>query len=138
MKIPALLVAAACLSLPACQAPDRVALPAEGAVGPYSAAVSSGDLCFVSGRIGKKRDGSFAEEAESCIDSVEGELSRLGLTLADVLSATVFLVDMERYQEFNGIYSRRFSDPYPARACIAVRELPVGARVEIQVVARRR
>ena len=98
---------------------------AEGTLGPYSGAVLSGDFCFVSGKIGE-RGGTFTHEAETAIDGVEEELANVGLTLADVVSATVYLTDMARYPDINEVYSRRFPAPYPARACIAVRELPVG------------
>ena len=120
-----------------CQGPHKEAIVAADAVGPYSGAVLAGDLCFVAGKIGATR-GEFAEEAESALDRVAEELAGVGLGLEDVVSATVFLVDMGRYEEFNEIYSRRMPAPYPARACIAVRELPRGAQVEVQVIAARR
>jgi len=121
----------------ACRTPTETAfLPAANAVGPYSGAVLSGDFCFVSGKIGK-RGVPFAMEAESAIDEVEAELKRAGLSLSDVVSANVYLTDIGFYSEFNEIYGRRFSKPYPARTCVAVKELPVGASVEVQVIARR-
>lgn len=110
---------------------------ARGALGPYSAAVEAGNIVFVAGKIGE-RGGTFAHEAETAIDAVEGELKRVGLGLGDVVSATVYLTDMDRYAEVNGIYGKRFPAPYPARACVAVKTLPGGARVEIQVIAARR
>lgn len=119
----------------ACNAPRKDALQAPG-FGPYSSAVLSGDFCFVSGKIGTL-GGSFADEAQTAIDGVEHELARVGLGLADVVSATVYLTDMARYDELNAIYAERFPSPYPARACIAVKELPKGAQVEVQVVAHR-
>lgn len=119
-----------------CQtAPEHT--PAEGALGPYSAAVSRGDLVFLSGQIGQRRDGSFEEEAASALDKVAHELSRLGLELSDCVSATVFLTDMADYAAFNEVYARRLEPPYPARACVAVAALPADARVEVQVIAAR-
>lgn len=112
-------------------------LPAQGALGPYSAAVVAGDHVFVSGKIGET-GGDFVAEAESALDAVATELAREGLTLADVVSATVYLTDMKTYAEFNRIYARRVPPPYPARTCIAVLALPAGARVEVQVIARAR
>lgn len=108
----------------------------EGALGPYSASVAAGGFVFVSGKIGE-RGGTFEHEVETAIDSVEAELDDNGLGLGDVVEARVFLTDIERYAEFNAIYARRFPAPYPARACVAVAALPGGARVEVQVVARR-
>lgn len=107
------------------------------ALGPYSASVSTGGLTFVAGRIGTERgDVDFAVETNSAIDALAAELQRAGLELDDCVSVTVYLTDMDRYAEFNAIYGPRFRNP-PARACVAVRELPGGARVEIQAIAAR-
>lgn len=106
---------------------------------PYSAAVTYRGLTFVAGKIGSERGPgvSFEAEVNSALDALAAELANDGLTLDDCLTATVYLTDMARYQEFNAIYGPRFTTP-PARACVAVKELPLGARVEIQVVARSR
>jgi 2-iminobutanoate/2-iminopropanoate deaminase len=109
---------------------------AEGAIGPYSGSVLSGEFCCAAGKIGG-RGVSCQYVVETAIDAVEAEVARSGLGLADVVSSTVYLTDMGRYPQLNEIYARRFPAPYPARACIAVRELPAEARVEIQVIARR-
>jgi len=133
-----LLISALALSFAACQTPTGTEyLAADNAVGPYSGSVLSEDFCFASGKIGQ-RGIPFGLEAESAIDAVEAELKRSGLGLADVVSTTVYLTEMSFYSEFNGIYGSRFPKPYPARTCVAVKELPVGARVEITVIARRR
>lgn len=108
---------------------------ADGALGPYSGSVTSDNLVFVSGKIGK-RGGSFTVEVNTAIDAVEEELTRSGVTLADVISVTVYLTDLELYGEFNSIYAKRFSQPYPARACVEVSRLPGEARVEIKVIAK--
>lgn len=110
--------------------------PAPGTLGPYSGAVETGELVFVSGKIGQRGE-SFAHEARTAIDAVEAELRGLDLELDDVVSATVYLTDIELYAELNEIYAQRFSAPYPARACVAVQALPGDARVELQVTARR-
>ncbi|MFN0007690.1 MAG: RidA family protein [Planctomycetota bacterium] len=125
-------------ALSGCAAPRTDHLPAApGALGPYSAAVSSGDLVHLSGKIGK-RGGAFAEELGTAIDAVEADLRAVGLGLEDVLSVNVFVTDMELYTELNKIYGERFPRPYPARTTVGVASLPGGARVEIQAVARRR
>lgn len=110
---------------------------AVGALGPYSGSVTSDNLVFVSGKIGQ-RGGSFAVEVNTAIDAVEEELARSGVTLAEVVSVNVYLTDLELYGEFNRIYAKRFTDPYPARACVEVSRLPGEARVEIQVIAKAR
>lgn len=138
--LPILLASLLC---PGCQSPHvgsaapSVHLAAEGALGPYSGSVLAGEYCFASGKIGKRGE-SFRVEVESTIEAVALELARSGLELGDVVSATVYLTDMALYSELNEIYAENFPAPYPARACIAVRELPAGARVEIQVIARRK
>ena len=127
------------LALTACRSPERAAhIKAENALGPYSSAVLSDDYCFLSGQIGNKRGGPVTEEITTAIDNVENELRRAGLTLSDVVYATVYQTDIVYYSYFNEIYARRFKAPYPARACVAVKALPGKARVEIQVIAKRR
>ncbi|MHC4992391.1 MAG: Rid family hydrolase [Planctomycetota bacterium] len=144
MRTPTLTVAArfvifvTAVVLAGCQAPgsDTEFLPATAAIGPYSGSVRSGDLCFVSGKIGQ-RGGRFEQEATTAIDAVEAELARSGLDLGDLVKVTVYLTDMNLYGPFNEIYADRLEPPYPARVCVAVRELPAGARVEIAGIARR-
>lgn len=123
--------------VPGCAAPRTDHLPAAGALGPYSAAVSSGDLVFLSGKIGK-RGGAFAEEVKTAIDAVEADLHSVGLGLGDVLSVNVFVTDMALYAELNALYGEKFPKPYPARTTVGVDSLPGGARIEIQAVAARR
>ncbi len=119
-------------------APAPASIPAASALGPYSAARLHGDFVFLSGKIGSAREGTFAEEATSCLDAVEGELVRAGITLDDVVQATVYLTDIETYGVFNDVYRAKLAAPYPARACVAVVALPGNARVEVSVVAARR
>ncbi len=109
--------------------------PAVGALGPYSGSVVTGDLVFVSGKIGY-RGGSFTQEVQTALDAVERELARSGAALSDVISVTVYLTNLDQYGEFNDIYAQRFDRPYPTRACVEVSRLPGGARVEIQVIAQ--
>jgi 2-iminobutanoate/2-iminopropanoate deaminase len=128
-------LAGACLAA-SCNTPASRHLPAEGALGPYSAAVSTGDLVFLSGKIGKA-GGSLGQDASAAIDSIERDLGWLHLSLADVVSVTVYLTDMSAYAELNAAYAKRFPQPYPARTTVAVSALPGGAKVEIQAVAAR-
>ena len=121
----------------ACRSSSTTHHEAKGALGPYSAMVQAGDLVFVSGKIGAKRD-TFESEVESAIDALEEELARVHLALTDVVSVTVYATDMQKYADVNAIYARRFAAPYPARAFVAVAALPAGAAFEIQAVARAR
>ena len=121
-----------------CAAPKSPShLAAEGALGPYSAAVTAGDLVFVSGKIGKG-GASVGQDVAAAIDAVEKELARVGLGLADVVSVNVFTTDLAAYAELNEAYAQRFPKPYPARTTVGVSALPAGARVEIQAVAAAR
>lgn len=119
----------------ACAAPAPEYRRADGTLGPYSGSVRHGHTVYLSGKIGP-RGGSFAEEAQGALDAVEAELREVGLTLADLVTVTVYLTDMSHYSEFNAIYGARVPEPWPARACVAVAALPGGARVEIQGTAR--
>ena len=123
------------LLLAACQSGPRFHA-APGAIGPYSAAVEVGGFLFLSGQIGSERSGSFEDEAASAIDRVEGLLAEHGRTLADVYQVQVFLADIGDYGRFNEIYGARFQKPYPVRTCVAVKDLPADARVEIQASPR--
>lgn len=124
------------LALCSCATPERVHRPAQGALGPYSASVEAAGLVAVSGQIAPAEE--FVTEVEGALRKVEAELARAGLGFADVISCTVFLTDMEHYKAFNEVYARVLTAPYPARACVAVKALPGGARVEVQVLAARR
>lgn len=110
---------------------------AAGAIGPYSGSVIAGNLCFVSGKIApeSRAGGAFADEMEAVIDAIREELSGAGLSLVDVISATVYLTDMNQFAEFNRVYAARFPQPYPARTTVGVAALPAGRRVEIAVTA---
>lgn len=125
------------LATAACQSRPLEHLEAKGAIGPYSALVRSGDLVFVSGRIGATK-AEYEEEVETAIGAVEVELGRVGLDLGDVVSTTAYLTDMAMFERFNAVYARRFPAPYPARTTVGVQALPAGARVEITVIARAR
>jgi reactive intermediate/imine deaminase len=116
--------------------PGPTYMHAEGARGPYSGSVLSGEFCFVSGKIGESGK-SFAHEVDTAIQAVQHELERVGLTLQQVVHVTVYLTDIEQYEAFNQVYEARFSEPFPARTLVAVSGLPMNARVEIQAIARR-
>lgn len=112
-------------------------------VGPYSHVAESGGLFFLSGQIGldgatgKLAPGGIAAETEQCFKNITAVLETAGLTESDVLKVTVFLADMGNFPEMNSIYEKYFSKPYPARSTIGVASLPLGARVEIELTARR-
>lgn len=123
----------------------RKAFSAEGAVsvGPYSHAVESGELVYLSGqtpidsKTGGLVKGDISVQTEQCFVNLFNVLKASGLTPDDVVKVNVFLTDIGDFSAMNSVYSRKFSAPYPARTTIGVAALPLGARVEIEMIARR-
>jgi 2-iminobutanoate/2-iminopropanoate deaminase len=121
-----------------------VATPlAPAAIGPYSQAVRSGDLLFLSGQIpldpasGKLVEGGIEAQTERVLLNLKAVLEAAGATLHSVVKTTVFLTDLNHFQAFNTVYGRHFaSAPAPARATVQVAALPRGALVEIEAIAR--
>ena len=113
------------------------------AVGPYSHAVEAGDLVYLSGQTpldsatGKLVEGDIAAQTEQCFKNLFAVLASAGLSETDVVKANVFLTDMGNFTAMNQVYATKFSAPYPARSTVAVAGLPLGAQVEIELVARR-
>jgi 2-iminobutanoate/2-iminopropanoate deaminase len=113
------------------------------AVGPYSHAVEAGDLIFLSGQTpldsatGKLVEGDIAAQTEQCFKNLFNVLAAAGLTEADVVKANVFLTDMGNFAAMNKVYATKFAAPYPARSTVAVAGLPIGAQVEIELIARK-
>jgi 2-iminobutanoate/2-iminopropanoate deaminase len=116
---------------------------APAAVGPYSQAIVAGDLVFCAGQVpldpatGEIHPGTIEEQTERVLRNVGAVLDAAGVTFGDVVKTTVFLMDMGDFAAMNGIYAGFFPDPPPARSTVAVAGLPKGARVEIEVIARR-
>jgi len=114
---------------------------APSAIGPYSQAVQVGNLVYTSGQIpinpatGVFAEGSIKEQTRQSLLNVKAILEEAGLTMANVLKTTVFMADMNDFADMNSVYAEFFSEPYPARSAVAVKTLPKGALVEIEVVA---
>lgn len=107
---------------------------------PLSQAIRHGDTVYVSGQVprdehGTLVDGDIGTQTDQVLDNVEAVLDAAGLTLADVVKATVFLTDLAEFDAFNAAYEQRFPDPKPARSAVAVADLAVDADVEIEVIA---
>lgn len=116
---------------------------APAAIGPYSQAIRSGDLLFLSGQIalepatGEIPAGlSIGEETERVLNNLMAVLEADGATAANVVKTTIYLTDLGWFQEVNEVYGRYFREDPPARATIQVSALPKGARVEIEAIAR--
>ena len=114
---------------------------APAAIGPYSQAVQAGNMLFVSGQIPiDPATGVFAGEdivtqTRQSLTNVQAILEEAGYALTDVVKAAVLLSDMGDFAAMNGVYAEFFKTDCPARAAFAVKELPKGAKVEIEVVA---
>ena len=112
------------------------------AIGPYSQALVSGDLLFVSGQIpldpatGDLVSGGIEQAVERVFDNIQAILGAAGATLDDVVKTTVYLVLMSDFAAMNAVYARRFGSHRPARSTVAVAQLPKDAAVEIDVIAR--
>ncbi len=116
---------------------------APAAVGPYSQAIDTGSLVFVSGQIGlnpatgKLAGDDFGAQARQALANLSAVLEAAGCRTDNVAAVDVFLTDMANFVEFNGYYEKTFGDHRPARAAIAVRALPLGAQVELKCIAQR-
>lgn len=114
---------------------------APAAIGPYSQAVKVGNLLFCSGQIAldpktmQMVGGTAAEQAEQVLKNLAAVLSAGGASLAHVARTTIFLVSMADFAAVNEVYGRHFGDHKPARATVAVKELPKGGLVEIDCIA---
>lgn len=114
---------------------------APAAIGPYSQAIQVGNLVFASGQIpidpatGSFVEGGVKEQARQSLTNVKAILEEAGLTLDNVVKTTVFLADMNDFADVNAVYAEFFAEPYPARLAVAVKTLPKGALVEIEVIA---
>lgn len=113
------------------------------AIGPYSHAIDDGTHVFCSGQTpidpatGKLREGGVGDQTHQCFDNLFAVLADGGLGSDDVVKVNVYLTDMDDFAEMNEAYATRFSDPHPARTTVAVKALPLGARVEIELVAKK-
>ncbi len=111
------------------------------AIGPYSQAVSSGNLVFASGQIpidpatGEFVAGGIAEQTEQVMRNLRAVFEAAGVELSQVIKTTVFLADMEEFTAMNEIYGRFFGENPPARATVQAARLPRDARVEIDAIA---
>ena len=114
---------------------------APAAIGPYSQAIQVGNLVYTSGQIpidpatGAFVEGGIKEQTRRSLLNVKAVLEEAGLTMGDVVKTTVFMADMNDFADMNSVYAEFFSEPYPARSAVAVKTLPKGALVEIEVVA---
>ncbi|MCP4666224.1 MAG: RidA family protein [Deltaproteobacteria bacterium] len=111
------------------------------AIGPYSQAIQTGNLVFTSGQVaidpatGKLVEGGVKEQTEQVMETLKALLESAGTDFSRVVKATVFLDDMGNYARFNEVYGAYFPSEPPARSAFQVAALPLGAMVEIEMIA---
>jgi 2-iminobutanoate/2-iminopropanoate deaminase len=111
-------------------------------VGPFSPGVVSDGLLYLSGQVaqdpasGKLITGDTAQQTEQILRNAGAVLQAAGKDFADVLKVGVFLTEMGDFQAMNAVYGKYFEAPYPARTTVGVAALPLGARVEMDFIAR--
>lgn len=116
---------------------------APAAIGPYSQAIEVNGFVYASGQLpidpatGAFPEGGVKEQTRQSILNVKAILEEAGLALSNVVKTTVYLADMGDFAVMNEVYSQFFAQPFPARSAIAVKALPKGALVEVEVVAAR-
>ena len=114
---------------------------APSAIGPYSQAIQVGNFVYTSGQLpidpvtGAFPGGGIKEQTRQSLLNVKAILEEAGLTMGNVVKTTVFMADMNDFADMNSVYAEFFTAPYPARSAVAVKTLPKGALVEIEVVA---
>jgi 2-iminobutanoate/2-iminopropanoate deaminase len=114
---------------------------APAAIGPYSQAIRVGNLIYTSGQIpinlatGVFVEGGIKEQTRQSLNNIKAILEEAGISMRNVIKTTIFLADMNDFGDMNAVYAEFFSEPYPARSAVAVKSLPKGALIEIEVVA---
>ena len=110
------------------------------AIGPYSQAVKTNNLMFISGQIpmdpttGDLVEGSIEDEANQVLKNLKSICEAAGYSLDDAVKITIFLTDLENFAVVNDLMKEHFSEPYPARATVEVSGLPLGVNVEIEAI----
>ena len=111
------------------------------AIGPYSQAIRIGDFLMMSGQIplspqtGSLVSEKFRDQVSQVLNNMEAILKEAEMSFEHVIKTTVFLTDLNNFQEFNAVYQEKFQAPYPARSTVEVSALPKGALIEIEAIA---
>jgi len=110
---------------------------------PFSLSVSKNGFIFTSGQVyltdeGKLLEGTIEEQTHQVMKTLQKILEKENATFKDVVKTTIYTTDMSLYSQINEAYGSYFSDPYPARETVCVKELPLGARLEISMIAAKK
>ena len=114
---------------------------APAAIGPYSQAVEANGMVFASGQLpidpatGVFAEGGIQEQTRQSLANAQNILLQAGTDMSHVVKTTVYLSDISNFAAMNEVYAQFFSEPFPARSAVAVKDLPKGALVEIEVMA---
>ena len=114
---------------------------APGAIGPYSQAIRTGNLIFVSGQLpvdpstGHFAEGGIKELTRQSLLNIQHILEEAGTDMSHVVKTTVFLADMADFAAMNEVYAQFFEAPFPARSAVAIKTLPKNARVVVECIA---
>ena len=107
---------------------------------PFSPSVFKNGFVFTSGQVyltpeGKLLEGTIEEQTHQVMSNLKKILEKEGVGFENVIKTTIYVTDMENYSKINEVYGAYFSDPYPAREMVCVKELPLGAKLEISMIA---
>jgi len=110
------------------------------ATGPFSQAIVANNFVYTSGQVylttdGKLLEGTIEEQTHQIMKNLQAILEAAEVSFANVVKSTIYVTDMSVYGKINGVYGSYLSEPYPARETVCVKELPLGANVEISMVA---
>lgn len=114
---------------------------APAAIGPYSQAIRVGNIVYTSGQIpldpatGTFVEGGIKEQTRQALTNIKAILEEAGTSMDNVVKTTVFMANMDDFADMNAVYAEFFTEPYPARSAVAVKTLPKGALIEIEVIA---
>jgi len=114
---------------------------APAAIGPYSQAIEANGFVYASGQLpidpatGQFPEGGIKEQTRQSLTNAHNILKEAGIDLSHVIKTTVFLSDIANFAPMNEVYAQFFREPFPARSAVAVKDLPKGALVEIEVIA---
>lgn len=135
---------AVALAAPAAAQNRVISTPnAPAAIGPYSQAIMAGNTLYLAGQIAidpttnQVRSGTIEEETKLVLDNLKAVLEAAGMTMANIVSTTVFMADLNEFPRMNAVYATYFPQNPPARATVQVARLPRDVKVEIAAIAVR-
>jgi 2-iminobutanoate/2-iminopropanoate deaminase len=111
------------------------------AIGPYSQGIDAGSFVFTSGQLpvdmaaNQLEKDDIKKAAKNSLENCKAILEKAGLSLKNVVKTTVFMVDLSEFAAMNEVYASYFSENPPARSCIQIAALPLGAKIEIEMIA---